>query len=121
MSALYDRRAQVLLLGVGCEKTTAFHLAEYSLPGRLQTFQAKVRTPRQPLGEWVSFDDRYLDASDFGDIGADMQKCEWVRSGLVGSAQCFAFPFREAVSFAQAWMESHRAHRPDRQLNEKCP
>jgi aminoglycoside 3-N-acetyltransferase len=113
MSTLYDRRAQVLLIGVGFEKNTAFHLAEYSLPARLQTFQAKICTPRQPLGEWVRFDDRYLDASDFGAIGADMQKCEWVRSGVVGSAQCFTFPFREAVSFAETWMSSHRTRWPE--------
>ncbi|MDH6610106.1 aminoglycoside N3'-acetyltransferase [Streptomyces sp. SAI-208] len=68
LAKLYDADAQVLLLRVGFEVCSAFHLAEYRM------------TPRPPLreyrcvlgdkGNWVTYQDLTLDDGDFAEAGA---------------------------------------------------
>ncbi|MEV7070514.1 AAC(3) family N-acetyltransferase [Streptomyces sp. NPDC093990] len=68
LARLYDADAQVLLLRVGFEVCSAFHLAEYRM------------TPRPPLrqyrcvlgdkGNWVTYEDLTLDDGDFAEAGA---------------------------------------------------
>ncbi|MDH6584459.1 aminoglycoside 3-N-acetyltransferase [Streptomyces sp. SAI-133] len=68
LAKLYDADAQVLLLRVGFEVCSAFHLAEYRM------------TPRPPLreyrcvlgdkGNWVTHEDLTLDDGDFAEAGA---------------------------------------------------
>ncbi|KAF7585650.1 hypothetical protein BBP40_010353 [Aspergillus hancockii] len=65
--------ARVLLLGVGFERCSAFHLAEYRIPGRRvgeEGFAAFVRGQRQ----WVVVRDVSVDDGDFGEIGADLEE-----------------------------------------------
>lgn len=68
LARLYEANAQVLLLRVGFEVCTAFHLAEYRMepPPALRTYRCVVGN----AGNWISYRDLVLDDSDFGAVGA---------------------------------------------------
>ncbi|WRZ01432.1 AAC(3) family N-acetyltransferase [Streptomyces sp. NBC_00481] len=78
--------ARVLLMGIGFEACTAFHLAEYRIPSRLAA---------PPEGT-----DMHLDSSPFAAVGAAFEATGAVRSGRVGHAHCRLFDFADAVAFA---------------------
>ena len=111
---LYDADGAILLLGVGYSVCTAFHLAEYRLPGEPPvrsyhcfTVSGGTRVPRQ-------FTDIDLDDSDFELLGAALDAAAWPdaesapRSGRVGMAVCRLVPMRTAVDFACTWLATHR-------------
>jgi aminoglycoside 3-N-acetyltransferase len=114
MGWLYSANAAILLLGVGYSACTAFHLAEYQLPGvpplrsyHCFTTQGGTRVAHQ-------FTDIYLDDTDFELIGTDLDSiagrdsASGLRRGHVGSAECRLVPFRMAVDFARSWLGIHR-------------
>lgn len=110
LGALADSVAQVLLLGVGFAKCTAFHLAEYHARPRERVYCSKLSDPHQPSGRWIQYRGTRLDASDFERIGAEFAADEpGVRTGTVGSAPSWCFPLTPAARFAQRWMLRHRA------------
>lgn len=117
LGALAASQAQVLLLGVGFAKCTAFHLAEYHVRPQERVYCSKLSEPRsdawsdpgQSSGRWIEYRGTRLDASDFERIGADLAASEpAVRSGEVGSAPSWCFPLSAATLFAQRWMLHHR-------------
>ncbi|WP_405816353.1 AAC(3) family N-acetyltransferase [Streptomyces sp. NBC_01390] len=67
LAALYAADAQILLLRVGFDVCSAFHLAEYRMtpPAPLRTYRCVVGE----RGNWISYEDLVLDDSDFGVIG----------------------------------------------------
>ncbi|MEU4352903.1 AAC(3) family N-acetyltransferase [Streptomyces sp. NPDC023838] len=110
LARLYDLQAQVLLLGVGFDRCTAFHLGEYRVanPPR-RTYRCVVQ--RDGLRQWWEYTDVALDDSDFGRLGADFEGAsasESSRTGLVGSAQSRLLSFVDAVDYAQDWLAVHR-------------
>ena len=109
LARLYDLRAQILLLGVGYDRCTAFHLGEYRVkapPRRSYRCVIRLNGRRQ----WWEYDDIALDDSDFGTLGADFEaaKAGAVRSGPVGKAHCRLVNFAEAVDYARNWLPAHR-------------
>jgi aminoglycoside 3-N-acetyltransferase len=109
LGALAESGAQVLLLGVGFAKCTAFHLAEYHVRPRDRVYSSKLSEPGQPAGRWIDYRGTRLDASDFERIGAELVACEpTVGAGLVGSAPSWCFPLITAARFARGWMVRHR-------------
>jgi aminoglycoside 3-N-acetyltransferase len=110
---LYAADAAVLLLGVGYSACTAFHLAEYRLPGaprrryRCFSLQNETRIEHE-------FTDIDLDDSDFGLLGSDLESAAehgylpGLRRGQIGSAECRLVPLRVAVEFAVSWLKAHR-------------
>jgi aminoglycoside 3-N-acetyltransferase len=113
LGRLYERGAQILLLGVGYDKCTAFHLAEYrqgAFSPQPRPYQCKVPDPGNPLGRWARFRDIELDDSDFTEIGKSLEyDTDLVRHHEIGIAPSALFPFREAVDYAAAWMGRHRS------------
>jgi aminoglycoside 3-N-acetyltransferase len=98
LRSLYDAGAAILLLGVGYDVCTAFHLAEYRIPG----------------AEHIGGAD--LDESDFGELGAAFETAyppgagqeAAPRAGLVGRGASRRVPVCTAVDFARKWLPSRR-------------
>lgn len=111
---LYAADAAILLLGVGYSECTAFHLAEYRLPGALPRRLYRCFTARGQTRVEHEFTDVDLDDSDFGRLGADLEARFELDTGSVlryrqvGSAPCRLVPVRAAVDFACDWLQIHR-------------
>jgi aminoglycoside 3-N-acetyltransferase len=107
LGALDRAGGTVLLLGVGFDKCTAFHLAEYRLPqSGTRTLASVMQTGTGR--EWVTYESAELDDHDFGELGAAFAESGAVSSGMVGAATGRLFPIREAVRFAESWFARHR-------------
>jgi aminoglycoside 3-N-acetyltransferase len=97
---LHWRDAAVLLLGVGYAACSAFHLAEYWLPGaRPQRAYhcLTIENGERREHEWWDVD---LDDSDFAALGSRMDGEPFVSHGRVGAAECRLVPIRRAVKYA---------------------
>lgn len=106
LAALYEAGASVLLLGVGYESCTAFHLAEHRLRRRpaMRAYRCYENVDGQRIRRDFAAPD--LDASAFGDIGAAFDGCSLGRSAVIGDATSRLLPIRAAVEFAIRWMDS---------------
>ncbi|MEV7615647.1 AAC(3) family N-acetyltransferase [Streptomyces sp. NPDC089799] len=97
---------QVLMINVGFEVCTAFHLAEYRIPKPpLRMYACVVNLPGGD--QWTEFEDVALDDSDFGQIGKEFPE-SLVRRGRVGGADTMLFSLHDAVEHALAWMAENR-------------
>lgn len=107
MRKLYAADAQILLLRVGFEVCSAFHYAEYL---------ARPRPPKreyrcvvgQDKGNWVTYRDRSLNDSDFGEIGARLPRhllteAQWAAKRVVLCAM------RDVVDHARDQMSGYRS------------
>lgn len=103
LARIYDLDGWVLLLGVGYDSNSSFHLAEYRAPGapRKQEMSPMIRQGRR---SWFPFSDVDLDAEPFPEIGQAMEQKVPVVIGLVGSATARLFRQRPAVDFATRWL-----------------
>ncbi|WP_261991255.1 AAC(3) family N-acetyltransferase [Streptomyces sp. OR43] len=110
LARLHALRAQILLLGTGFGRCTAFHLAEYRVPSPpRRTYRCVVRDGGGR--RWWRYEDVALDDSDFTELGTDFERSDHgaaIRSGPVGSATGRLFRFPAAVSFATGWLTAHR-------------
>lgn len=112
LARIEERAGMILLLGVGYDRNTSFHLAEYRVPG------AEIIAGGAPVlvdGEriWATYRDLDLDDGPFPAIGAAFEQAGRVRIGTVGSATARLFPQREAVAFARDWVRRQRASPDD--------
>jgi aminoglycoside 3-N-acetyltransferase len=107
LARLYAMEAFVLLLGVGFDRATCFHLAEARWPGTLET-TAKAPVLREGKRVWASFLDHLYNDRDFAEIGRDFEAAYPVARGAVGAAEAKLFPLAPAVDFALAWMKDRR-------------
>jgi aminoglycoside 3-N-acetyltransferase len=109
VAALYRAHADVLMIGVGYDHCTTFHLGEYRAtpPPRERPHRCWVReadgSPRR-----IDFLAPHLDDHDFPELGKAFDGTGVVREGPVGNAHARIFPIRAAVDFAQSWMTGHR-------------
>ncbi len=107
LARLYELGAQVLLLGTGFDRCSAFHLAEYRVarpPTRLYRCVVSANGGRR----WWEYEDVALDDSDFAAMGAEYEGTGSVRAGFVGRADSRLFRLADAVDFAQGWLPVHR-------------
>lgn len=107
LGRMYFTKAKVLLLGVGYDVSTCFHLAETMLE----------RMPKRKMGAairengwrvWKWFEDYAYDSDDFDQIGEQMQPSIDVQRGIAGQAECRLFDMRQAVDYALGWMRENR-------------
>lgn len=103
LGKLYQKGAHVLLLGAGYDSCTAFHLAEYRISHQ------NVITKGAPMmenGERVWKEYKELEFRDelFEDLGADFKKTYEPTTGEVGSAQANLFSVKQAVDYAEMWL-----------------
>ncbi|WP_416971206.1 aminoglycoside N(3)-acetyltransferase [Streptomyces sp. 4F14] len=108
LARLEEARAQVLLLGVGFDVCSAFHLGEYRVPGMpWRTYGCVVR--RGGVRTWVSYRDAAHDDRDFGELGAAFEADTGVvRRGTVGNGEAALFPLDRAVAYARTWLAGNR-------------
>jgi aminoglycoside 3-N-acetyltransferase len=111
LAKLFDAKAQVLLLGVGFDKCTAFHLAEYRYQSEPPSARYGCAMKVDGRSTWCRYTDVVLDDSDFHECGQDMERTVYIENGLVGNAVSRCFPLVEAVEYAKDWIREHR-HRP---------
>jgi aminoglycoside 3-N-acetyltransferase len=107
LARLTDLGAKVVLLGVGYDRCTAFHLAEYRLPDpprRAHECAVATGSSRQ----WITFDSVDLDAGDFARLSAAFAASHPPGTGRVGAATAVLLPIAEAVEFAVGWLRTHR-------------
>lgn len=101
--------AKVLMLGVGWDKCTVFHLAESRLastPRKSNSFAAMVGGKRQ----WVTVEDMEADSDDFEVLGAAFEaQTGAVTRCTIGAAESRVFAVRDAIAFAERWFLEHRA------------
>ncbi|MDX3613693.1 AAC(3) family N-acetyltransferase [Streptomyces europaeiscabiei] len=105
MASLYAADAQILLLRVGFEVCTAFHLAEYRTVPTPST--RTYRCVLEEKGNWVEYEDLDLFDGDFGEIGARLPR------ELVGQREWVGKPvllmdMRVAVDTAERMMSGYR-------------
>lgn len=100
---------RVLLLGVGFERCTAFHLAEYLVPDPPQRdYECVVADGGQR--RWFRYRDVLLDDRDFGRLGADLEATSTgiVHRGGVGDGVGLLLGLGQAVDFGREWLTAHR-------------
>ncbi|WP_246082927.1 aminoglycoside N(3)-acetyltransferase [Nonomuraea diastatica] len=108
LARLYDAGASVLLLGVGYDKCTAFHLAEYRYTRCPQRRAYRAVVDDGAGRTWCAFEDVALDDSDFAIVGAAFERTGVVRVGRAGQARARLFSLPDAVDYAARWFAAHR-------------
>jgi|SRR6476469_4323708 len=106
LGALERVGARVLLLGVGFDVCTAFHLAEYRAPVPKTEHSCAMLTAQGR--EWVTYTDVATTSDDFAQLGAAYEPTATLRRGAVGKADARLFPVAEAVAFAVGWLRVNR-------------
>ncbi|HZC06459.1 MAG TPA: AAC(3) family N-acetyltransferase [Ktedonobacterales bacterium] len=106
LARIYALDGWVLLLGVGFGNNTSFHLGEFRARTSpwMTTGSAMLRNGQRV---WSAFRDVDWNDESFPAIGAEFERGEQVRRGMIGSAQALLFPQRPAVDFAQRWLATH--------------
>lgn len=120
---LYDADAAVLLLGVSYSACTAFHLAEYHLPGVPPTQTYHCFTAEGGKRIMHEFTAVALDDSDFEALGAALEAVTpaVVSCGRVGAGVSRMMPVRAAVDFSVCWLATHRRLPHPGQSLSPCP
>ena len=108
LGKLYEiNNSKILLLGVGYDKCTSFHLSEVLI----QTLN-KVKDGSSMLidgvRQWVEFEDFDYDSTDFEALGKAFEEFGVVVQGQVGQADCKLFDLKKAVDFAVCWLKENR-------------
>lgn len=109
LGRIYELDGNVLFIGIGYDKNTSFHLAEYKANYKGKTFI----TEHAPIIEdgkrvWKEYRDILFGEEDFGYIGNDYEKENSVGIGYIGKAESKLISQQEMVDFAVRWMEKNR-------------
>ncbi|MFI0513086.1 aminoglycoside N(3)-acetyltransferase [Streptomyces sp. WSLK1-5] len=112
LARLEELDARVLLLGVGYSVCTAFHLAEYRVPG-LGSRDYGCAVADGSGRRWHRYRDVDFDTSDFPALGDAYEALPDfpVTRAPVGTADSRLFDLAPAVSFAAKWLTEHRPRR----------
>jgi aminoglycoside 3-N-acetyltransferase len=102
LGALERVGARVLLMGVGFDVCTAFHLAEYRAPVPKTEHGCAMFTAQGR--EWVTYTDVATNSDDFAQLGAAYEPTATLSRRPVGRADARLFPVAEAVAFAADWL-----------------
>lgn len=108
LARVYDLRGSILLIGVGYDRNTSFHLAEYRVPNPPK-FRHGVPWKEGDEKIWKEFDDVDWDDDQFASIGRDFERTSSVTMGKIGAAQCRLMYQPTAVDFAQQWITGKRS------------
>lgn len=110
LARIYDLNGRILLLGVGYNRNTSLHLAEYRAPGVPLTTEG-VPWLRDGRRVWLEFDDVDQNEELFPAIGLALEAEGGVAQGKVRAAACRLMAQRTAVDFAVDWLTAYWAGR----------
>ncbi|MFQ4141803.1 AAC(3) family N-acetyltransferase [Chlorogloeopsis sp. ULAP02] len=103
LARLYDLNGWVLLLGVGYDSSTCFHLAEYSINGAKRVVKgAAILEAGQRV--WKLYTDIEFEDDCFVELGTAFEQAGYVKVSKVGSTTARLFPVKSAVEFAKNWL-----------------
>ena len=103
LARVYDLDGFVLLLGVGHQNNSSFHLGEYRAGIRpFITEGAPIIQNGQRV--WHTYQEVDYDDEPFPTIGAELEAAGAVTIGQVGLAECRLFSQKTAVDFACDWL-----------------
>jgi aminoglycoside 3-N-acetyltransferase len=110
LGKMYNLNTKVLLLGVGYDSCTSFHLAE-ALVSEMP--KKRMGTALLEKGErvWKWFEDYEYDSEDFELIGKEFEEKHSVQKGRLGNAACKLFLMKDGVDFAREWLAANRFER----------
>ena len=106
---LYKLDGYILLIGVGYDKNTSFHLSE-----TIADFKGKKFTNESSAimidgkREWVTYNTQDVDDSDFIQMGQEYDKEMNINIHRVGNAEVRLIRQRLLVDWATKWMEKNR-------------
>lgn len=104
---MYNLKAKVLLLGVGYDSCTSFHLAETFIDEMPKEHTgAAILENGERCFKW--FDDYAYDTDGFESLGDEFEKNRDVKIGMVGNAKCRLFDMKDGVDYAKVWLEKNR-------------
>lgn len=110
LARMYDLEASILLLGVGHESSTSFHLAE----NRAEYSSKIIKEDGAPIlinntRQWQTFTGVDFDEEDFCQIGAALElETKIVQQGFVGNTTARLMPLCAGVDFAVQWLNTNR-------------
>ncbi len=111
LARVYDLDGWVLLLGVGHDRNTSLHLAEY----RAEWPSKRARTVRIPARvggqrRWQEVEDINTDSGDFHLIGGDFEsETDYVSVARVGHATARLMSQRRLVDYGVGWISENRS------------
>jgi aminoglycoside 3-N-acetyltransferase len=103
LARIYDLDGVVLLIGIGYDRNTSLHLAEYRSGTMARQAQgAPILEYNKRV--WREYNDIEGDSDGFPVIGQAFEQCHAVIYGVVGSAECRLIRQRELIDFAVQWL-----------------
>ncbi len=105
---LYKLGGQVLLFGVGYDKNTSIHLAEYRADWEKPRATERSAILRNGKREWVSYETIAVDDSDFIALGEAWERVSGQRTATLGNGTIRCFDQRPFVDWATAWLSDSR-------------
>ncbi len=107
LARVYDLDGSILLIGVGYDRNTSFHLAEYRVPDPplMRTGTPWMEGKRRI---WKAFDDVDFEDDLFPSIGQALEQTSSVTIGNIGAASCRLMSQRSAVDLAQESLSRHK-------------
>jgi aminoglycoside 3-N-acetyltransferase len=107
LGRLYQQGAKVLMLGVGYDNCSCFHMAE-TLISKMPMMKTGAAIFENSTRVWKPFEDFDYNTDDFEQIGKSLENASKVTKGNVGNAKCKLLNLTEAVDFAKQWIATHR-------------
>lgn len=107
---LYRLNGKVLLLGVGYDKNTSLHLADFraEYPGKHNCVEhSAIMEDGQRV--WKAYETLFVDGEDFEALGTDYEKENQISTGRIGNAIIRLMSQRQLVDYAVKWMEKNRS------------
>jgi aminoglycoside 3-N-acetyltransferase len=109
LGALYNLdEAKVLLLGVGYDSCTSFHLGETLIGDKAPKKRSGTAMMEENKRCWKWFDDYEYNSDDFSKLGEAFEEKYKVKKGKVGNAHCSLFVIKDGVDFSKEWLLENR-------------
>jgi aminoglycoside 3-N-acetyltransferase len=116
LARLEERDAKVLLLGVGWNVCTTFHLAEYRCQSPMPMEDNSFAVTTEKGREWMMVTDVSINGDDFSEMGKRFESEGSVIYGKVGGADVRLFSLPDAVRYAEGWLPAHRSSKLEPQV-----